>query len=301
MTTKFIALITGVVLASAAVRAQEPQMRQLESLPPPATLSNRVPAAATVPVGEQADLAPVLVLQRRPPPPLFQAYSDSQFFFDSNLLLTPAFRLQDGVYFQTVGAAVSPRLADGLTSTVFARQQFLRYLDYSALDFDAQTVGAALSYPVRDWFTVYGSFAADRLYLRSNEIEFYKEFATEFGLWRSERLCTRAALYYGYQLDWLAARPAALAQIENALYAGLNVTLCPKLTGQVLYRFRLRDYEHNNRSDLDHLVGVALVYGICRNASVSAYANYGDNNSNFNQFNYRVLNAGGGLNLSVRF
>lgn len=279
-------------------------MRMMEPLPPPAVSTNNIQTLSPRDVGdtgENNDLGPQIVLQRRAAPPLLSLYSDSQYFFDSNVGLTRNHETSDGVYFQSLGAAFTPHLLNNLSSAVYIRQQFIRYNDNSGLDFDAQTAGLSLSYPVENLFTLYGGFSASRQITRQNDSEFYKEFDAQFGLWRSQPLTRRLSLYYGYQLDWLPANPSDLTEMNNALYAGLNLQLLDRLTGQLLYRIRMRDYLQSSRNDIDNLVSLAFTYTCCRYVNIRTYVTYGDNYSNNADFNYRVVNAGGGLNISVQF
>jgi hypothetical protein len=302
-----VGVIAGVhffLLATARLAAQERRTGHMEQLPPAAVQTNNLGTLAPREVGqttETTDLGPQVILQRRPRPPLFSLYSDTQYLFDSNVGLTPSHQVSDEVFFQTFGAAFTPHLVDRLTSALYARQQFVRYDQQSGLDFDAQTGGLSLGYPVKNWFTVYGGFAASRQYSRQDQSEFYKEFDTQFGLWRSQPLGERMLLYYGYQLDWLPAHPSDLTELENALYGGINVQLVDRLAAQFLYRFRVRDYLQSGRTDLDHLLSLSLGYAFNRYVSVRVYVSYGDNDSNKSEFGYRVVNAGGGLNLSASF
>lgn len=296
--------ILFVTLTSAELSAQEWRMRPVEPLPPPAVDTNNVETLNPREVGEAGettDLGPQIVLQRHPNPPFLSLSSDTQYLFDSNVGLTPNHQVSDALFFETLSAAFTPHLVEQLSSAIYLRQQFVRYDEQSILDFDAQTAGLSLAYPVNSWFTAYGGFAASRLFSRQNGDEFYKEFDTQFGLWRSQALGRRISLYYGYQFDWLPSQPSDLTEVEDALYGGINLQPIDRLTAQFLYRFRVRDYLQVGRTDLDHLVSLAVTYTFCRYASVRAYATYGDNDSNKNEFDYRVANAGGALSLSVKF
>jgi hypothetical protein len=126
------------------------------------------------------------------------------------------------------------------------------------------------------------------------------------GFWHGQPLGRGLSLYYGYQFDWLASSgsdltQSDLSQVENAIYGGVNWQIINQWTAQFLYRFRARDYLQAGRTDFDHLVSLAVTYAFNRYASIRAYASYGNNDSNKNEFDYDVANAGGGLNLSVRF
>ncbi|MGA2220280.1 MAG: outer membrane beta-barrel protein [Verrucomicrobiia bacterium] len=306
-----VGVIAGVhlfLLAATRLTAQDWRTGHPDQVPPLVVQTNNLGTLAPREVGETAetsDLGPQVILQRRPQQPLFSVYSDTQYLYDSNVGLTPNHGMNnassDEVFFQTFGASFTPHLVDGLTSALYARQQFVRYDQQSILDFDAQSGGLSLGYPVGNWFTVYGGFEASRLFTRQKDVEFYKDFDTQFGLWRSQPLGQRLLFYYGYQLDWLPAHPSDLTELDDALYGGINLQLIDRLAAQFLYRFRVRNYLQTSRTDLDHLVSLALSYPFNRYISVRVYVSYGENDSNKSEFDYHVVNAGGGLNLSASF
>jgi len=308
---RVIGILLGIWLVSLANEesyAQEWRMRQVEPLPPPAADTNNVNAQTLQPsaagqVGQEqetTDLGPQIPL-RRQQPPLISLYSDSQYLFDSNVALTPHHETSDGVFFETLGAALTPHLADQLSSAIYARQQFVLYDQQVDLNFYAQTAGLSLAYPLEDWFTLYGGFAATRLFSTSDQHEFYKEFDTQLGLWHGQSLGHGLSLYYGYQFDWLASSPSDLTEVEDALYGGINWQIIDQWTAQFLYRFRVRDYLQVGRTDFDHLVSLAVTFAFDRYASIRAYASYANNDSNKNEFDYDVANVGCGVNLAVRF
>jgi hypothetical protein len=166
-----IGILAGIWLASLAnepLSAQEFRLRQIEPLPPPATDTNSVNNQTLNPrdvgeAGETTDLGPQVPL-RRQRAPVISVYSDTQYLFDSNVALTPNHETSDGVFFETLGAAFTPHLVDQLTSSIYVRQQFVLYDQQEALNFYAQTAGLSLAYPIKDWFTLYGGFAASRLF-----------------------------------------------------------------------------------------------------------------------------------------
>jgi len=296
--------------ANQQLSAQEWRMRQVEPLPPPAVETNSANVETLNPrtVGETSettDLGPQIVLQPRRAPVL-SVYSDTQYLFDSNVALTPNDQTSDEIFFETLGAAYTPKLVDQLTSSIYVRQQFVLYDQQVDLNFYAQTAGLSLAYPIKDWFTMYGGFAASRLFSTSDEHEFYKEFDTQFGLWRAQPLGRGLSLYYGYQFDWLASSgsdltQSDLSQVENAIYGGVNWQLANQWTAQFLYRFRARDYLQAGRTDVDNLASLAVTYTFNQYVNVRAYVSYGNDDSNRGEFSYDVVNVGGGLNLSARF
>lgn len=295
--------------------AQEPGdaslflLAQLEQpLPPPQVETKRIQPGAEEQVQEPgleaADLGPQILLQRYPHARRFEVSSDSQYLYTSNVLLTDGDIIAhkaDSLWYQTfTGSYTLPQWA-GLSAKVYAQYALVRYQDSSQFDFDGNTAGLSLGYSVKDWFTLYGDFSAEREYFRQGDNEFFKMFDTRAGIWRRQTVSSKVFLYYGYQFDWRAASPSELTRADDAFYGGVNVTLLDRLTGDLFYRFRVQEYLQTSRTDLDHLVSLTVTYAVTRYISLRTYAAYGSNDSNVTGRDYTVFNGGVGMNLLVKF
>lgn len=247
------------------------------------------------------DLGPIIVLKRAPHYQPFRVFSDSQYLYNSNVLLTPSHPDEDAVFAQALGASFSPRLLQGLASTVFVRQQFIRYDTLSRFDFDAQTAGLSLQYPVRNWFILSSGFDADQYYARRNDDEFLKDFNLSFGIRHGQYLHRLVFLYYGYQFNWLPSSPSDLSRLDNAVFAGANVALLEHLTLQLAYRLRGLAYYQDARFDLDHSLNASLIYKFNDYISARVFVSYAKNASDKPGFDYHGLTAGAGLGLLLRF
>lgn len=255
--------------------SQQPQIRQTETLPPPAQ-----PPPAQVEemqTEESDDLGPIIVLKRASRPKYFQAYSDTQYLYDSNVFLTPDHADDDWLLYQTFNASFSPQLLDKLGSSVSVRYQMVRYNTFDDANFDAQIAALNLNYRLTDWLTPYVGFAAERLVPDDSNKEFYEEYDTQFGLWCNLPLGKRVWLYYGYQLDWRPATPSSQTRVEYAGYLGLNATLIGNLTGQIFYRVRDTEYLQIDQSDLDQFVQGTLMYTFNEYVNCRVYASYENN------------------------
>ncbi len=303
----FSGTLAAIVGFSATTLCAQQPSSAFEPMPPPATQSTvkESPDDTT----DENELGEVLFLRSPARPKLFKVSSDTQYLFTSNILLLPNLKPQlkaeqDSLLLQTFGLSFSPQLLDKLTSTVFLRQQMAQYSAHDEDDFDAQTAGLQLSYPVKDWFDCYAGFSAGRMVLQKHDDEFYKAYDAQFGLWRTQPLCSRASVFFGYQYDWVPASPSELSRADNSLYVGANAALLKKLNAQLLYRLSFQDYNHfsgEHRSDRNQLVTFALNYAFNDYVSIHAFTDYGHNDSNFKSRTYGIFDAGGGLNLSLRF
>ena len=305
-TSHFSTLVLSFLLSAGWLAAQDSRMYHLEQGPPPGATTNLLlvanrPEAAARKVEELDDLGPELVLARRPRATVFELSADTQVAFDSNMLLTPRNQLSAGELSATLALAASPRLLPGFTSTVFLNQQFVRYSAHTTFDFDSQTAGGSLSHPLGDWGNVYGGFSASRLCAPVDAVEFFKEFDTVFGIWRSQAVGKRVTVYYGYQFDWMPTHPSALTRVYNAVYGGVNVPVTDKLLAQLMYRLRLQNYLQSTRCDWDHMVNLTLTYTFNRFISTRIYGSYGNSSSNEAKFDYQSLTGGAGLTLDLKF
>ena len=292
-------------LLAVAARAQEAQLRLYEDFRPPTalTLAPSVVATNTAVAegGPSEDLGKQILLLRRGTPRLFQVSSDTEYLYDSNILLLDKHKIDDDLLSETVKASFTPRLIDRLESSVYAKYQIVRYSDHSNLDFEANAVGLSLSRPVGNVVTVYGNFEAARLYLTDGNDEFFKMFDTTLGIWRGHNLGDWAWLFYGYQVDWRPSSPSAFTRVDNAGYIGVKVMPVDRLTLQVYYRLRDEAYYQESRNDLNHLISLSATYDFNNYISARVFAEYRNNNSDSSGFDYTACTGGVGLKLALKF
>ena len=289
-------LLCGAVFAALLIvrpmQAQQPQPQKTDAAKDPESQSGN------------NDLGRQSPLRRHERPFMFQVSSDTQYFHDSNVLLADGDLIKQGadtVLLQSFGASFTPPLVERLTSTVFYHHEMVRYDRLSEFDFDADTAGLRLAYPAENWCKVYGGFSAARHAFEGDGGEFYKFYDTRLGVVCEQPLTRRALLTYGCQFDWRPSSPASLSRVDEAVYAGLNVALMDKLTAQLNYRLRAREYLEAGRTDLDHLAVLTLGYAFNNHVTVRVFASYGDNVSTVKTHDYQVLTTGGGLHLTFKF
>ena len=288
------------LLLTASARAQFPA---LDPLPPPSTQ----PATSKPDEGveDEAAFDDLVARSILPAHRWVEISSDTQAFHTSNVLLLPDLNrtihpIEDAVVLQGVNVTLTPPAWHGLTASGFFRHQFVRYIENDALNFQSQSAGLRLNYPL-EWFTLYSGFSAQRQFQDRAHEDFFKMYDTQFGLFHAQPLCPRASLVAGYQLDWRASSPAELDRLDNAVYAGLSLALCRHVNADLLYRLSLQDYLNNGRTDLNHLFTATLTYTINDYVRLHGFIDYGHNDSNTFGRDYTVFDGGAGFNLSVRF
>ena len=303
----FPVAVVGLLLSTGLLVAQDSRMLRLEQVPVSGAPTNVAPAVSQLPerAGESLeDLGPELILARRSKPKVFELSADTQYAFNSNIQMTKQHQESDGEFDATVKLTASPRLLPQLTSMFYIDQQFIRYNTYHINNYDAQSAGLSLSHPIGpngSWGAVYGGFSATRLCYPLDAGEFYKECDTLIGWWRTQPLGKRVTLSYTYQLDWLPAHPSSSTRIYNAIAGSLGVKITDQFMAQLYYRLRDQEYLQTTRNDLDHLVYLTFSYTYNQYLAARVYGSYGDSTSNLSDKDYRVLNGGGGLALSLKF
>ena len=301
----------GFMVSASLLLAQDSRMQRLEQGPGPGggmTNLQMGTSGLSGQAGRQGedfeDLGPELILARRSKPKIFEFSADTQYSFNSNILLTPRGAISDGELFETLALSASPRLIPNLTSTVYLNQQFVRYNHTSnrQYEFDGQTAGVSFGHPVGNWFNLTAGYLARRYCSPWDAMELSKEYDTSFGLWRSQGLGKYASIYYGYQLEWIPTNPSQQTRIYNQVYGGVNVPVTERFLAQLYYRLRHQDYLQSARNDLDHLVSLTFTYTWNQFIATRIYGSYADNSSNQAEtYSYRAASGGGGLALSLKF
>ena len=290
------------------------------------TESNSVPALYE---GESSDVGPQSIVQARKRRTLFEAYADVQYFYTDNVLLTERNPLDTWVLASTVQAAFAPTpyaVGNGtLAPRVGYRHQWFDFgmdgekipnspLKLRDLDFNAQTVFAGALWTRGNW-TFSGGVDADRLMETDGYKQFYSELVPNWSAERVFPLCEHSALAIGYNGDYRFthiqpqflefATSDANDRTDHTLALTFTQVLCKHAVFQPYYRMQYTHfitYPQGPRNDYLNTVGAGLYWVPCPNFSVRTFVDYdllvcG----NPNVPNYRKLDAGVGIDISIRF
>ena len=286
--------------------------------------------------GEASDLGPQSVLKIKPRRWHLEAFGDAQYFYTDNMFLSDHVRQGADVLVSTVQAAlVAPPLnvAGGrLASRVGYQHQWFTYglldndlvnisdfktgisqahlVKLNTFDFNAQTFFGDVSWS-RDNWTVTAGFDYRRLLDSGNYDEFYHEAVPNWGVQKTFNLAPKLTAAAGYQGDYRftdSARPPANFggdlndRTDHSLFATLNFNACKYAVLQPFYRFQFTHYTAENRDDYLNSFGIALYFPITKNISLRTFLNYDLLNTDgvFVQ-SYNKFDAGGGVNLNIRF
>lgn len=291
--------------------------------------------------GETGDIGPQSVVQFKHRRTYIEASADAQYFYSDNVFLANHGKQGADVLVSAVQAAFAPtpyEFAGGLLSPrVGYQQQWFNYglLDsdtvhiydpqktppayYGSLDtfdFNVSTVFSDVAWRRQNWtFMLGGDYR--RLLDSGNYDEFYHEFVPRWSVGREFSLGKSASISITYEGDYRftdSTPPAALNptspvypntfndRTDQGLLLAGNWRLCSHAMLQPFYSLQFTHYTRINRDDLLNSFGLALYCPITRNITLRTFVSYDiANTDGYYVQNYRSLNAGGGLNFTVRF
>jgi hypothetical protein len=277
--------------------------------------------------GESSDVGPQSVLSIKPRRTHFEAQADVQYFYTDNMFLLENPRQSAGVLLSTVQFALAPtayEMGGGQFSPRLGyRHQWFDYglgnatldntpsFELSEFNFNAQTAFIDGRWSRDNWI-VQAGFDYTRLMDSSDYDDFYQEYVPRWGVQRLLPLSESSTLAVGYEGDYRFTDSTSLPpflpsdmmdRMDHALFAACTVVLCEHAVVQPYYRFKYTHFtEGGDRDDYLHSVGLGVYGFITRNITVRAYVNYDARNSSEDLVpEYRQFNAGGGVNVTVRF
>ncbi len=285
--------------------------------------------------GEYTDVGPQSVLAFKPRQTYFEAWADSQYFYTDNMFMnqhdktgadvlvsTAHFALAPSPY-ELAGGKFAPRLgyrhewynfglaSDKQVQAYDFQAQSLKQVRLHEFDFNAQTAFIDGRWMRNNWIVEAG-FNYQRLLTWSGLDEFYRESVPHWGVRRIFRLDQTKALTIGYNGDYrfteTALPPPSFSdnfydRTDHSLSVTYTQSLCQSATVQPYYRFQYTHFtKGESRNDYLHTFGLALYCSITSQIGLRAFVGYDimDTNSQLAP-DYKKLDAGGGLNLTIRF
>ena len=311
------------------------QRRELESFSPAAT--NAVPELYA---GETSDVGPQSVLQFKPRRTYIEASADAQYFFSDNIFLADHGRQGADILVSTVQAALAPtayEFAGGsLSPRIGYQQQWFNYgllgsdtvhiynpknpstshTGLDTFDFNVSTIFSDVAWRSQNWtFAVGGDYR--RLLDSGNYDEFYHEFVPHWSVSREFSVNDSFGFSLGYEGDYRFTEsmpPAAVNptspkypeeyndRTDQSLLLVGSWRLCNYAFLQPSYRLEFTHYTRIDRDDLLNSFGLTLYCPVTKQISIRTFIGYDiANTDGFYVQNYQKLDAGVGLNLTVRF
>jgi hypothetical protein len=308
------------------------QRRQAESFAGTAETGETAPELFP---GESDDAGPQSILRYRPRPTHFEAMGDAQYFYTDNMFLAEHGKESADVLVGTVQFALAPtpyELGGGrFAPRIGYRHQWYSFgalsdkevtvFDFSsstsqrsqldAFDFNAQTVFTDARWTFGNWVAGAG-FDFTRLLDSSDYNQFYREYVPRWSLLRLFPVSETKTLSLGYEgayrLTDADLPPPGIARdfndrTDHSLVAAYTQAICRNALVQPYYRFRYTRFTvGGDRNDYLHSFGVALYCLLTPQINLRAFVGYDImETSSPSVQDYKKLDAGGGLNLTVRF
>jgi hypothetical protein len=336
----FFPIAAAVFCFLPAVRAQLPNAsQQVETLQQrnhiqaagQSVMATNVPALYE---SESSDVGPQSVLRIKPRRTWIEAYADAQFFYTDNMFLADHGKQSANVLVSTAQAAIAPTPFDvgggQLAPRVGYQQQWFNYelagnstvpvfnsntgtfetdgLD--VFDFDVSTVFGDVTWRQQNWlFTVGADFR--RLLDAGSYNEFYREYVPRWTIQRQFPLTPTTGIAAGYNGDYRVTQtempPTGYGEnyndrTDHSLYLVGSWQLCRHAVLQPFYSFEYSHYTQLHRDDYLNAFGLTLYCPLTKNITLRGFVGYDVLNTD-GQFaqHYEMLNAGGGVNLFVRF
>ena len=274
--------------------------------------------------GESSDLGPQSVLRMKARKTWFEAQADVQYFYTDNMFLTEHNKQEAAVLLSTAQFALAPTPYDlgpgQFYPRIGYRHQWYDFgldgakLDGSALrlrefDFNAQTAFTDGQWSHENWILEAG-FDFTRLMSTDGYDEFYREYVPRWGVQRLFPLDDKTVVSLGYEGDYRFSNGDVFFdtdfndRTDHSFFALCTRTLCRYAVIQPYYRFKYTRFTANtDRQDYLHSLGIALYCFVTPNISLRGFMGYDikDSDGRNRGQDYRRLDAGGGLNVTVRF
>jgi len=275
--------------------------------------------------GESSDVGPQSVLRFKPRKTYFEAFADAQYFYTDNMFLTENNKQSADVLVSTAQFALAPTpyvLGDGeFAPRLGYRHQWFDYglggatinnstFKLNEFDFNAQTAFADGRWMHGNWIVDAG-FDFQRLMDTANYDEFYREYVPHWGVQRLFPMCKGGVLSVGYEGDYrfsdvtlpFFTTTDVNDRTDHSLFATCTHQLCKHAVVQPFYRFKYTRFTSgSDRNDYLNSFGLALYCYFTPQVSLRAFVNYDLLESSDSSVpDYNKLDAGGGVNLTVRF
>ena len=318
-----LGLQTALAQLPPAVNQAETARQRQETQRLMRSLDERDASAPELYPEESSDVGPQSILRMKERRKYFEAFLDSQYFFTSNMFFQEKDPVDTGVLLSTAQIAFAPpamELGGGRFSyRAGYRHQWFNYgfEDHQGVlnnfDFDAQTVFTAARYQTRNHWVFEAGFEWVRLLghepSSANYNEFYKDYTPRWSVQKLIPVTEKALIGVGYlgSYHFSEVDPTPLKNIndrwDHVLLGTFTYAFNRHWVAQPYYRFQFTDYTHNRgRKDFLHTFGLGLNYFFTDTFGVRAFASYDLRESNDPlAADYRKLDAGMGLNLTLRF
>ena len=300
--------LVGMSLAAQAQTVQTNQAELARETQPsitPTPVPGTVESGQAVASPNDTDLGEQQILKRASEYQAFSASLSVPAFYTSNVALTPNNEKEDIVIAPVVGAFYDPQITKTLYGHIGAREQIFYYGTYHSFDFGSLDAEAGLNYflpqlhnlVLRVLYDFNRLTRDDRLgdeFFSNHQLIFNPELPFKLG--RAQQISLGADANISIGADHQSPR-----RNEYEGYLGYTANLARAFSINAVGRVVVRDYHQNGRTDVSEVLSLTGTCRVSKWCSLSAISSFANSDSNQDVFDYKVVNAGGALSLSMKF
>jgi len=295
------------IFAQTGADADRAQLLQDQTQPPFGTgpTPEGVVDGHAVESPNDADIGQQEILKRVTQYQPFTASLAVPIFYTSNVALTRSGEVGDVITAPAVAVYYDPRITKTLYGHFGAREQVFYYADNNGFDFASLDVEAGLNYflpqfhnlILRAEYDFNRLTLGDRLgdeFFSNHSLIFNAELPFRFS--RAQQISVGADTNLSVGADHQSPR-----RNDYEGYLGYSAQLTRAFSVNAVGRVVARDYHQNGRTDVSEILSVTATYRVANWCSISAISSFAHSDSNQDVFDYNVANAGGALQLAIKF
>jgi hypothetical protein len=252
-----------------------------------------------------ADLGEQQILKREEAYQPFTIAVGLPLFYTSNAALSRSNEQSDLLFTPVAGIYYQPRLSRTLYAIFDVREQLFYYDRFDELNFGAFDTDAGLIYfiPSLENLVLRATFNYNRLTEKNTFHAFFENYDVILNAELPVRINRAQLLSFGTSaIISMNTEPELPRRNDYEAYVGYSVNVTRDLNINSVVRLVVRDYYHQHeRVDLSEILALSATYRFNNIISASALSSFSANQSNQAVFDYKVVNAGGALALSIRF
>jgi len=225
--------------------------------------------------------------------------------YTSNAGLSEENEAEDFYTYSEAALHYLPRITSNLFGDVSANYGLYRYTSDSSLDFNnlETSAGAIRIFPdlrnLAVWSRYNYTYLADA---HDGHDELLTDHSLEAGLYFPVPMGKRHFAFGSYVSEFsLSGSPEFVRRNEHGITLGYAFLPTDKLNLSAYYQFFVYDFTERGRLDLLQDIGMAVEYKVTQNIDIRLQASYSFNQSNIEEGDYVVGEAGASLNLAFKF
>lgn len=249
------------------------------------------------------DLGVQQILKRKETYQPFRLQGSVEGFFTNNVALVKDGRQSDAYLVGTVGASWVPKINELFYGEISATQQFFRYDEFRALDFDSLNLGGGLTHywSALAHLATTARYNYNRLTDTDRGKEFFRNHQASLSVSKTFAHTRNLFTFVDGTALFSFSDPYASQRWEYALSGGIFGRITRAWDAQASYRIALYDYFTDGRDDLNQSINLQTSYHFTKWARIGATTTFTFNNSTQPIFDYDAINTGGGLYLNLKF